>query len=1147
MEIRGNIKDNSLIIEVIGRLSGDYAGRAEQLIRELKVDGDYEWTIFDLKGLEYISSAGLRVFMKMYRKDKKIRIVNVSPAIYDIFDLTGFTDLMEIQRSEVTSLAEDDTPLNDTSWPVEFKPVSLLFEEQVRKHPDRIAVVGGGISMTYEELNDAANRIANALRYYNVRPNDTIMILLPRNIMYYAVNLGILKAGAAFVTASTEYPDERIRFMYQDAGCRFLITTHWITFDRLDFFINLGKRPLFLEDVVTSPWPENPQVRIDESDLAYCIYTSGSTGKPKGAMIGQGNLCNYVDHNPKNRETVAIGEHGSVLLANAALTFDVSVREELVGLTSGMTVAMASNAQIMNPLLLRDFMLENNVDAMCATPSYIRTLLSIPKLKDALARIRVFAIGAEQFPKGLYERIREINPDALVLNCYGPTETTISACMKEIDGSEHITIGRPLGNVSCYIVNEANEEIKQGEIGELLICGKGVGLGYKNLPEKTAASFITFKGMRAYKTGDYARITENYEIEFHGRRDNQVKYHGLRIELGEIEEIMSACQFIESCAAVVVEERFLCLYYVAAHGELFTRDDLRDFAKRHLVHYMIPDLFQEVERFVMNANMKLDRKKLPKPVIPRKEIVPPENEMQEKILSILTGILSDTELGITTDLRDLGMGSLGFMAFLAELGDSFNIGLNMADLRENPTVADLEKLILSKPRMGAEELSKDRYPMIPTQIFLYDEMLRMNSPENVLLSLLEMDKGIDINRLRQAVANAVKNHPILFTKFERGAGRDAFMLPAKGRCEIPEIPVIEVTEEEMPALRERLALELADPHTYPHFEFRIYRTENRLFLFHKVPHVISDGESQNILFRDIADAYAGRELQPEGISLFGICDEMNQVIESLLYAQIVSYYKRLLQDLTKWTAIPEDSTGLPAGQDVVAKTLSASAGQLAAVKKALKVSGNVLFMGLMALSMAIQTGDREITYVFSHNGRNDSRVKRTYGYLVNTGICRLDVRPSRTLAAFFRQIQNQVFDAMSCQLFPLEEIVDRYPGVMDYNYLYQIGHPELEMGGKKASLHSLSVRDDCKEGVVVHESAEGNMESPATCDDGLFKLLTQVYEFDTVVYELTYKINRYSRKRIEKMAEDVDRMLLNIAGGDVDRITIGDVLNDRFS
>ena len=173
------------------------------------------------------------------------------------------------------------------------------------------------------------------------------------------------------------------------------------------------------------------------------------------------------------------------------------------------------------------------------------------------------------------------------------------------------------------------------------------------------------------------------------------------------------------------------------------------------------------------------------------------------------------------------------------------------------------------------------------------------------------------------------------------------MLPAREKCELPEIPVIEVTEEEMPALRARLALELADPHTYPFFEFRIYRTENRLFLFHKVPHVISDGESLNILFSDIADAYAGRKLKPEGISLFNICEELNQVIESPLYAQIVSYYKRLLQGLNKWTAIPEDPTGLPAGQDVVVKTLSASVKQIATVKKDLKVSGNVLFMGLM--------------------------------------------------------------------------------------------------------------------------------------------------------------------------------------------------------
>ncbi len=1141
MEIRGEIKDGVLFIEITGRLNGDNAENAEKLLREERAGEGYERTVFDLKGLEYISSAGLRIFMKLYREDKKLQFINASPAVYDTFDLTGFTDLLEIRRVEEISSSGEEDPLNDTFWPVEFKPVSYLFEEQARKHPDRTAVVGDGLSMTYGELNEAANRIANALRYYNVRPNDTIMILLPRNIMYYAVNLGILKAGAAFVTASINYPDERIRFIYQDAACRFLITTHRITFDKLDLIIDLGKRPLFLEDIVTSPWPENPQVRIDESDLAYCIYTSGSTGKPKGVMITQGNLCNYLDHNPKNRQTVAIAEHGSVLLANAALTFDVSLKEELIGLTSGMTVALASYAQIMNPFLMRDFMIENGVDAMCATPSYVRTLLSIPKLKEALSRIKVFAIGAEQFPQGLYEKIREINESALVMNSYGPTETTISACMKEIDGSFPITIGRPLGNVACYVVNEANEEVKLGEIGELLICGKGVGLGYKNLPEKTAASFIDFHGKRAYKTGDFARITDNYEIEFHGRRDNQVKYHGLRIELGEIEEIMSGCPYIDACAAVVVEDRFLCLYYVSADGMCFTGDDLRDYAKKHLAPYMMPDLFQEVEAFSMNANMKLDRKKLPKPVIPKKEIVPAQNETQERILSILRGLAPDTELGITTDLRDLGLTSLSFMAFLAELGDAFRIGLNMAELRENPTVSDLEKLILKKPKTGAEAFDKDRYPMVPLQLFMYDEMLRMNNPENVLLALFEMAGDIDILRLRQAVQKAVKNHPILFTRLQKGEGRAAFMLPAKGKVTLPAIPVMEVREEEMPALRGRLALELADPQAYPLFEFRIYKTEKRLFLFHKVPHAISDGESLDILFSDIADAYAGKTIKPEGISLFGICDELNRLIESPLYAQIVSYYKRLLRGLERWTAVPEDQTGMSVGQDRVVKTLGADTGQIAVAKKALKVSGNVLYMGLMALSMARQTGDGEITFAFTHNGRNDSRVKRTYGFLLNEGVCRLDVSPSQALTAFFSQVQNQVFDAMSCQLLPFEEIAEWYPGFMDYGYLYQPRHLETEMNGEKAVLHSLSIRDDCEEGLVVQEAANEDMKSSAACEDGLFKILTQVYEFDPVVYELTYMVSRYSRKRIEEMAEDVDRMLLRIVTGDAAHLTVGDV------
>ncbi|MBQ8970425.1 MAG: amino acid adenylation domain-containing protein [Lachnospiraceae bacterium] len=1143
MEIKRGNSGEELVICLSGRISGDNSDEAQRLIYGLRESEPGKRMVLDLDGLSYISSAGLRVLMKLYKEDKKLILINVSEDVYNTFDVTGFTDLFAIQKKETAQSPGAEDPINDTAWPVEFKPVSALFEEQVTKHPDRPAVVSSGLSLTYAELNDSANRIANALRYYNVRPNDTILILLPRTVMYYAVNLGILKAGAAFVTASTEYPDERIAYIFQDAECRFIITTHRIAFDRLDLIIDMGKRPLFLEDIITSPWPENPQVRIDPGDLAYCIYTSGSTGTPKGVMIEQGNLFNFLHHNPKNRETVMLAEHAEVLLANAAQTLDVSIMEEFIPLTSGLTVALASNAEILNPLLLRDFITEHKVDAMCATPSYLGTLLAAPGLKDAMKNIRVYDIGAEAFPGVLYTKIKEVNKDAVILNGYGPTETTISCTMKVIESAEEITIGVPNGNVFCYIVDKNNEEVKKGEIGELLICGKGVGRGYKNLPDQTKASFITFRGMRGYRTGDLARINEDNEIEFHGREDNQVKYHGLRIELGEIEDAMAKNPAVQTCTATVAEGRLLCVYYVLREGCSVTAEELREYAKEHLAHYMIPDLFMELQEMPMTANMKVDKKALPKPVLPKTEITAPATKPQERILAIIKDILPDTELGTTTDLRDIGLTSLELMALLAQLGDTFSTGLNMAELRANPTILDIEKLILSKPKTGGMEIKKERYPMVPLQMFMYDEMLRMNNSENVLMVLFQMDRSIDPERLCKAIRKAVRNHPILFTSLAQGDGGEAFMIPKDADDSVYEIPLFEKTEEEMPSLRGELALELADPEATPLFAFRLYRTQEKFYLFFKVPHVISDGESVEILFEDIVRAYEDKELSPEGMSMYALGDELNQLIDSPLYAQIVSYYTRLFRGMEKWTSLPEDPTGLPVGADRVAKTLTASAAQLEALYKQLKTSGNVLFMGLMALSMAIQTGGREIAVAFSHNGRSDSRVKRTFGFVINEGLLRLDADPSQSVSDYFRQVQNQVFEAMSCQAFPLMEMAEKYPGFMDYGYVYHQKPLSTTIEETEAKLHWLTITDDCPEGLIVSETAEEGLDASGACDDGLFKILTQVYEYDRIVYELTYRVNRYSRERIEAMAGDVDRMLTALICGDVTKLTVGELIN----
>lgn len=1150
MDLKTNLENNILTVYPQGRITTDLADDFEQALTEAVSSNESAGLVLDLKELEYIASSGLRVVLKTHKKLKKLRIINASPAVYDIFDVVGLTDIFDIERAKQDDPEIVGGTLNNTAWDTGFKPVALLFEEQVKAHPDRMAVVSTALSYTYAELNEVANRIANALRYYNVRPDDTVMILLPRNVMVYAVNLGILKAGAAFVPVSTEYPDERISYIYHDAECRHLITTHGIANDRMDLIIEIGKRPLFLEHIMTSPWEENPQVRIDGRDLAYCIYTSGSTGKPKGVMIEQKNLYNFLHHNPKNREVMGLVDRATVVLANAAFTFDVSVMEEFVPLTSGLTVALASNAEILNPMLMAEFMETHGVDAMYGTPSYINMLLAIPQTRNAMKNIKVYDIGAEAFIPELYNKIKDINPDAYIMNGYGPTETTISCMMKVIEDPDDITIGRPNANVFCHIIDKNNNEVEKGQKGELLVCGEGVGRGYINLPENTAAAFVEFNGMRGYKTGDIARINENDEIEFHGREDGQVKYHGLRIELDEISGIMSKAAFIRSNTALVYENRILCLYYVLNNKIEVSQGQVRQYAKEHLAHYMIPDVFVELDEMPMTVNMKIDKNELPRPFIPDDvHGNAPQTEIQQKILDIVSAVQPDIHIGVETDLRDTGLTSLNFMVMIAEIGEAFQVGLNMAEFLDNPTIIDLEKLILSKPGVSGAEVKKDRYPMVPLQMFMYIEMIRNNTVDNVLPVVWIMDRSIDPDRLRSAVNKAAQNHPILFAGLSLEHDGDAFMIP--GCAEDIEIPLNETTEQDLKKIRSDIVLEMINADDHPLFFFRMYRTEKSLYLFFKVAHVISDGESVELLFEDIASAYDGHEPKPEMMSMFAIGDEVFQTSESILYGQIVSYYMRLFSGKKNWTRIPEDDTGLKPGIDRYARTLSATREQIDGLEKRLKVSGNVLFIGLMALSESLQIKRAgiaddwtDITVAFSHSGRNDSRRSRTFGFLINEGFLRVSVLSEMSFSEYLRQIQDQVFEAMSYQAVPLEELNERYPGYMDYGYTYQTDPQAVSIGEKKVITKWLTVAEDCPEGTIEPDRAspDDTVKTSAACDEGLYKIWTQVYDYNEVTYELSYKVNVYKKERIEEMVSDVERMLLMAIEDEKTTLTLADLM-----
>lgn len=584
---------------------------------------------------------------------------------------------------------------NETDHVVEQTTANVLFERQAALYPDKTAVIACGNRLTFRELNENANKIANHLIEMGLSIEQMVGVMLPRTVDVYAARQGIMKAGGAFLPIDPEYPDERISYILEDSGAEFVLMPKELVRERKMLIHNLSAKVLVLEELLSEDGnTENPRVALKPENLCYCIYTSGSTGKPKGVMIEHRNLVNYVDDNPYNVEAQSYLYNATVSLAFAAITFDVSILEECIPLYHGITVCMANEEEIHNPLALSKLILENGVDMMTCTPSFLINIIDMPEMKKALSQIKVFNVGAEAFPAALYDKIMALGTGALVYNGYGPTETTIGCAFDQVTGDK-ITIGKPMANIKMVMIDKNRNLLPAGVPGELLIIGNGVGRGYVGKPELTADKFIKFEGMNAYRSGDLAKWNHHGKIEFMGRMDNQVKLRGLRVELDEIENVMNQYPTVKASVVLVKEKdsnQFLCGYFVAESQ--VEKQNLTCFMQKYLTPYMVPSVLMQLPELPLTNNGKVNKRALPEPeyTAKNKNYVKPRTELQRKLCEIFEMALGVEQIGIEDDFFENGGTSLS-ASKVAMKCMSAGIQVAYADLFEYKTPLELERHI----------------------------------------------------------------------------------------------------------------------------------------------------------------------------------------------------------------------------------------------------------------------------------------------------------------------------------------------------------------------------------------------------------------------------------------------------------------------
>ncbi|SFB48262.1 non-ribosomal peptide synthetase, partial [Clostridium frigidicarnis] len=445
----------------------------------------------------------------------------------------------EIELDSIDLLSDQERnqilyDFNDTE--VEYinnSTIQELFESQVEKTPDNIAVVFEDKKLTYKELNEKANSLAMILRNKGVKPNSIVAIMVEKSLEMAIGIMAILKSGAAYLPIDPTYPKQRIGYMLQDSESKVLLSKEGLS-DNLEFYgkvIDLAKENLFKGNL------ENLQNLNSLSDLAYVIYTSGTTGKPKGVLINHQSLTETLLW---RKQEYKLSE-GHIILPIFNYVFDGFVINFFTPIISGSKVVLVNNYEMADPYKLINYIRTLGVTHYISVPSIYLAILSVVDKKD-LETIKVITLAGEKMPPKAVEYTKKLNDNIEIVNEYGPTENTVvTTIMRDVQSDKKISIGKPISNTKVYILNSSNKIQPIGVPGEVFIGGSRLAKGYLNRPELDVERFIESfydKGKRIYRTGDFARWLPDGNIDFIDRIDNQVKIRGFRIEIGEIENIL---------------------------------------------------------------------------------------------------------------------------------------------------------------------------------------------------------------------------------------------------------------------------------------------------------------------------------------------------------------------------------------------------------------------------------------------------------------------------------------------------------------------------------------------------------------------------------------------------------------------------------
>ena len=740
---------------------------------------------------------------------------------------------IEVRDIEVQPEAERRQLLEEwNATRVEYpreKCVHELFEEQVERSPESVAVAYEGGQLSYGELNARANRLARHLRELGVGPDVRVAICMERSLEMVVGLLGALKAGGAYLPLDPAYPPERLAYMLED-GEPVVLLSHEAALSATAVrppklpVLNLGSEEWRWADQSESNL-ERSETGLEAGNLAYVIYTSGSTGAPKGAMNEHQGLVNRLagmqrDYGLEMRDAV---------LQKTPFSFDVSVWEFFWPLLYGGRLVMARPDGHKNPEYLAGIIQQQNITTLHFVPSMLQAFLEYDEASECRRLVQVICSG-EALSPSLAGRFHERLPDTELYNLYGPAEAAIDVTgwnCRQGTISAGVPIGHPLANTRVYILDTHQQLTPPGAVRELYIGGVQVGRGYLARPRLTAERFVPDSfgvepGARLYRTGDLARWRADGNLEFLGRNDFQVKLRGIRIELGEIETKLAAHPELREVVVVAIESgdagKRLVAYYT---GGDVGAEALRDHLDSVLPEYMIPAAYVHLEALPLTPSGKLDRKALPAPEVgayANREYEPPEGEVEIALARIWAELLKVERVGRNDNFFELGGHSLLAIQVLSRLRQSLGVEVALASLFAHPILAEFARAIegaaqAELPPIARADRSRPLELSFAQQRLWFLAQFEGASRAYHIGGGLRLRGELDRQALCRALDRIVARHEALRTTFSWLDGRPVQIIgPAEGGFQLTEHDLSHETEatDELRRLAEREAGEPFD-------------------------------------------------------------------------------------------------------------------------------------------------------------------------------------------------------------------------------------------------------------------------------------------------------------------------------------------------